>query len=129
MTTNRHPRKASIDAWIADTTLKIERECGSDWLYCSIDEVLNQVWKNVRLKSKVRGVTVDGVVHTFPEPLRVAPDREEIVYFLCPTEISRELWLGSIDDLNYMKEGLCHSTREAAEAHRKALIAVNGGVE
>jgi hypothetical protein len=130
MTANIHPHKAIIDAWTADTTLEIERYKLHDasWERSSVGEVFHfNGWK-FRIKPKMRSVTVDGVNYEFPEPMRVAPEIGEDFYLACMKSTCRR-WGGGDEQSFWLKAGFCHLTKEAAEQHRRALLAVNGGVE
>lgn len=63
-----------------------------------------------------------------PEPMRVAP-AVNTTYWAALIDSSWELtdkwvWSGDHTDLMNLKSGLCHATREAAELHARALIAL-----
>lgn len=64
-----------------------------------------------------------------PEPMRVAPAKGTEYWLVSPTgrEIWRYFWSGDSADHQWLESGLCHATKEAAEAHRRALILVSGG--
>lgn len=64
-----------------------------------------------------------------PEPMRVAP-AEGTEFWLVATLDDRPVkttWRSLFTELGWLKHGVCHLTKEAAETHRKALILVSGG--
>lgn len=64
------------------------------------------------------------------EPMRVAP-QAGAYYYVATTEYQelcyQSRWDGDSQDHARLARGLVHLTREAAEAHARALIAVSGG--
>ena len=63
-----------------------------------------------------------------PEPLRVAPEMGATFWLVLMTyETSRFEWVDNRVGRDWLKRGLVHSTQEAAEQHRRALILVSGG--
>lgn len=64
-----------------------------------------------------------------PEPMRVAPpmDTHYWVVDIFAVALSRLSWAGNPADARWLKFGMCHLTKEAAEQHHKALILVSGG--
>lgn len=61
-----------------------------------------------------------------PEPLREAPapGTEYFVATLSSEDLATPLWDSDHHDLRWLKWGLVHLTREAAEIHRRALISL-----
>jgi hypothetical protein len=67
---------------------------------------------------------------THPEPLREAPEPGAELYRAAPDISSRYaliLWRGLDHQAQWMRDGLVHSTQEAAIAHGKALAGVSDG--
>lgn len=64
-----------------------------------------------------------------PEPMRVAPDDGAEYWVATPLGacVYNNFWHGSPADKRWLKHGACHVAKEAAEAHRRALILVSGG--
>ena len=65
---------------------------------------------------------------THPEPLREAPEPGAELYRAAPDISSRYaliLWRGLDHQAQWMRDGLVHSTKEAAIAHGKALAWVS----
>jgi len=65
----------------------------------------------------------------FPEPMRVAPAVGTHYWIVSVSEefSYSSTWAGDKSDFYCLERGLCQSTKEAAELHRKALILVSGG--
>lgn len=63
------------------------------------------------------------------EPMRVAPAMGTAVWLVCihTDPPFRYSWSGNATEQRWLKLGICHLTKEAAEQHRKALILVSGG--
>ena len=64
-----------------------------------------------------------------PEPMRVAPAVGAHYWIVSVSEETpySSTWAGDKSDFYCLGWGLCQSTKEAAETHRKALILVSGG--
>jgi hypothetical protein len=123
-----HPHKEIIDAWTADTSIEIEKKVGLYWTQLSHPATaITDPNGEFRIKPKMRSVTVDGVKYEWPEPMRVAPERGTCVYFAYMDFVSIESWNFCITDNYRLRLQMCHGTKEGAEAHRRALIAVSGG--
>ena len=97
------------------------------WIPISGQAALNQVAYNTHLKFRVKPKTIRIGDYDVPEPMRVAPGDSEIFYM--PAILSGSLytarrWGDFQDQQAQLAAGLCHSTREAAELHAKALISL-----
>ena len=128
----QHPHKEIIDAWTADTSIEFEElvvlSDGSKlWVNIAIESVIKRQQDTFRIKPKTRSITVDGVKYEWPEPMRVAPLCDTTVYFTNPLVVITDTWLGVQRDHKRLELRLCHATKEGAEAHRRALVAVSGG--
>jgi len=79
----------------------------------------------VRRKQKM--LSING--HEFPEPMQVAPKNGESYWLANPADIAPNKQVWNSDDLDkmWLSSGLCHSTREAAEAHHRAIILASVG--
>lgn len=76
-----------------------------------------------RFRLKPRTITING--HEVPEPMRVAP--KWIAGYYMPdlidsTYVATSYWGDDKYDEERLARGLCHLTREAAEAHARALL-------
>lgn len=80
---------------------------------------------NIRRKQK----TIRIGAMEIPEPMRVAPEvgAEYWMPAMRSSAVSNDCWCGVPTDMRRLNYGICHATREAAEAHRRALIMVSGG--
>ena len=128
-----HPHKEIIDAWTADTSIEIEMiEDNGVTNRVLIGDVIALEGCELegctfRVKPKMRSVTVDGVKYEWPEPMHVAPLCDTTVYFTSLLAVITDAWLDVQQDNKRLELRLCHATKEGAEAHRRALIAVSGG--
>ena len=123
MTTLRKHRHADlIRRWLDDDSLIIEILDGDEWRYCGLP-----AWQEnckYRIKPKM---TKCGELE-FPEPMRVAPAIGTTYWAvqIDGTAAITEEWTWACDDQDRraLNRGLCHATKEAAEQHAKALIAL-----
>lgn len=72
---------------------------------------------------KPRTITING--HEVPEPMRVAPSDGTVYYmpdWSNPCLFTSTRWASDSYDRHRLAYGICHATREAAEAHAKALL-------
>jgi hypothetical protein len=129
----QHPHKEIIDAWTADTSLEIEfyEPSLSKWFPSDLRALTAEAYaeQKFRIKPKTRSITVDGVLYEWPEPMRVAPEFGT-AYWVISTYQNRVYgvsWTNCDYDKEAMKIGYMQATKEGAEAHRRALIAVSGG--
>lgn len=127
MTTNPHPHAAILKAYADDMMIEIEGYFGTRWAPANISVVTaNLTDSQFRIKPKMRSITVNGVEHKFPEPMKDAPESEH--FFIGGYhEVIESRWGDSVWQKAALKAGFCQATREGAEAQRRALIAVNGG--
>ncbi len=96
----------SVAGWIAQISLYPDR-----W----------QVRRKPR-KIKIGDMEID-------PPMRVAPPAGTKYWKVVPTNHAADEidWRGDALDRIWLDSGMCHATKEAAEAHRRALILVSGG--
>ena len=79
------------------------------------------------LKYRLKPRTITREI-THPEPLRESPENGDELYRAAPEISSRYdlvLWLGVYYHSKWLRDGLLHSTKEAAIAHGKALAGVS----
>lgn len=63
-----------------------------------------------------------------PEPMRVAPEPDTAYYvpsFMSKHWVTDYLWEGDSADMLFLASGLAHTTRDAAEAHARAVISLS----
>lgn len=96
--------------------------CGPDyvWVICEYPDS----WTVRRKPRTIRIGDID-----VPPPMRVAPAMGTAVWLVCihtdpPYSYS---WSGNTTEQGWLKLGICHLAKEAAEQQRKALILVSGG--
>lgn len=68
--------------------------------------------------------------YEYPEPERFTPPFETLYWYPAITQESKvytACWNGGTTDTRLLKRGLVHLTREAAEAHARAIILAGGG--
>ena len=124
----KHPHKAIIDAWTADTSIEIEMiDSNGRTKKALVGDVMALEGCKFRIKPKMRSVTVDGVKYEWPEPVLVAPEYGVVVHYTHTTAVSSERWTCNDFDKSRLRLQMCHATKEGAEAHRRALVAVSGG--
>jgi hypothetical protein len=85
---------------------------------------------NIEYRRKPRTINING--YEVPKPLRDAPIKNSKYWIASITDAdgsdsilngSLEIrWDGDSSDLLWLKNGLCHSTKEAAELHSEALL-------
>jgi hypothetical protein len=128
----KHPQQEILQAFALDTSVEIEgSRNGGMWYTTSIDSVIFYPERAFRLKPKERCVTIDGVEFKFPEPLRVAPEVGTTVYVISVMHgVTAYCYGVQFKGLDYaIKAGFCQATEAGAEAQRRAIIALTGGVE
>ena len=79
----------------------------------------------IQYRRKPRTINING--HKVPEPMRAAPKLGEKYWFPSWDSLSECFadwydWEGDKGDLMRLSAGLCHPTKEAAEAHARALL-------
>jgi len=64
-----------------------------------------------------------------PAPMTTAPEIGSTVWITAPLEHkpAHGHWDGSDIEMLFLKRGLCHTSKENAQAHAEALILVSGG--
>lgn len=77
---------------------------------------------NVRIKPasmcKLAGVE-------FPKPMSAKPANGDVYYVASPQSVDQHTWRDDSADDEWLALRICHTTFEAAEAHSKAMRAVN----
>lgn len=77
-----------------------------------------------RFRIKPETINING--HEVPAPLREAPAVGVEYWLGDPTMTNHterpQTWLDDTQDIIWLARGLCHSTKEAAQAHARALL-------
>ncbi len=106
------------DAW----TVEALRWHDQEWIPMDLPHLYD--WMEYRLIPKRKMMHLNGV--EFPAPEREAPEDRTHLYVPAPLEEYLVLpfrWMNYDIDKILLKRGLVHLTREAAEAHAKAMLA------
>ncbi|HAT1527740.1 TPA: hypothetical protein PC505_001058 [Morganella morganii] len=71
---------------------------------------------------KPRFIDING--HQVPEPERELPDNDDLLWIADITQptAARLMWTGHPSDILMLERGILHLTKEAAEAHKSALL-------
>lgn len=80
----------------------------------------------VKYRIKPRTITVNGF--EVPEPMRETPEIGSQYWIATTTSQSLAgdvVWDADIADLLWLSRGICHSTKEAAIAHAKAMLGID----
>jgi len=98
------------------------RRFGDDtWNICGTHPLWNLEWE---FRRKPKTININGFI--FPEPMREAPAFGTTYYYASTVAIlyinNPLTWTGSDFDMELLRRGVCHLTREASEIHTNALI-------
>lgn len=119
-----HKHADMIRRWLDDNSLEVEWKKGDTWSLLSPNTITWDEECDYRFKSKMIKVGE----YSFPEPMRVAPAIGTTYWAvqIDGTAAITEEWTWACDDQDRraLNRGLCHATKEAAEQHAKALIAL-----
>ena len=103
----------------------LRKDCVGEWVAYLAFDLQDALFDEVVIRLKPRTITRE---ITHPEPLREAPEPGAELYRAAPDISSRYaliLWRGLDHQAQWMRDGLVHSTQEAAIAHGKALAWVS----
>lgn len=80
-----------------------------------------------RFRRNPKTITINGI--EVPEPMRVDPKYKEVYWVASVSYNCAQscVWRSDDVDKKWLASGLIHSTKEAAEQHRRALILASGG--
>ena len=75
-----------------------------------------------RIRKKPKTINING--YEVPEPIREEPNCNDVVWVtsVVNDEIQSVQWYGMEVDYKNLKNGLLHTTKEAAQMHREALL-------
>ena len=128
MSKQEHPY-AQVLRWIADGEQIEWRHTFGIWEAINADVLLTALAGPHtvgvdRFRLKPRTINING--HEVPEPMRVAPAVEDSYYVPDINDPASPslgfLWGDTLFDRYRLDSRLCHATREAAEAHARALL-------
>lgn len=120
-------KHAEILRAIADG-LEVEGKTGGQWIKATATyNPLSHYYLEWRIKPRM---IVCGK-HSWPEPMREAPADGCKFYIASPSwsviPVNHFTWCSNRSDHIPLERGMCHSTKEAAEQHARALIAISQG--
>lgn len=127
---------AAVAAGLEPVVVQSRRDSADPWeTHCTGADGMTTCGFKPEFETRIkpRTVTVAGV--ELPEPLRVAPKYNEVVWLFNPyyqagdEGCARWLWTSSKVDKRYLESGLLHSTREAAEKWREFLLSMTRSKE
>lgn len=115
--------------WIADGETVELLDGHSGWMVGDARTLLSIILKREAkpedFRLKPRTISING--HEVPEPMRVKPafGAKYYVPYLqvaCENPFDELTWYAEDGDRFRLNLGICHATREAAEAHARALL-------
>ena len=127
MNGKHHPHAELIKQMVDDDTLRATY--GDGWHECGADSVRfypTRDWHLVPPKPKTITIVANGKTYELPEPMRVAPAMD-VKYFVPDfTDVNYYIWRGYKSELCWLSVGVCHATREAAQAWVDAMAEIRG---
>lgn len=123
----KHPHAELIKQMVDDDSLRVTYgiedttyEAMSVLVYPEYD------WRLVPPKPKTITIVANGKEYVLPEPMRVAPAMD-VKYFVPDfTDVNYYIWRGYKSELCWLSVGICHATREAAQAWVDAMADIRG---
>ena len=125
----KHPHADLLMQLIEDTTLEVEVLVGvNEWGYTTRGHVFHDPSKTSHYRLKPQPIKKPYIKigqRWVPEPMREEPVAGTRCYVIACTmlqdSVFKTQWRGCSFDKTYLKSGVCHLTREAAEQHFAAL--------
>ena len=128
MSKQEHPYAEILRAIADGEEVQYLNKFFNEWMNVSHISTLRFIYEEkfepeyIRIKPQT--INING--YEIPEPMRVAPPTSTLVYIANPadTELATQFYAGgAIGPMTLCFEsGLCHSTKEAAVLHAKALL-------
>ena len=123
----KHPHADLIKQMVDDDTLR------ATYTGCACPCDLNTVyaypkydWRLVPPKPKTITIMANGKTYELPEPMRVAPVRGTEFFFQGAKAVGSYSWRKDECDMDWLAWGVCHATREAAQAWVDAMAEIRG---
>ena len=127
MNGKRHPHAELIKQMVDDDTLR------ATYTGCACPCDLNTVyaypkydWRLVPPKPKTITIVANGKTYELPEPMRVAPELDKTYYLQLTIETASYSWKNDETDKQWLSDGICHATREAAQQWVTAMAEIRG---
>jgi len=126
MTTPRkHEHAEMIRQWLADDSLKVEYFDDQLGIWSAVENRNPSWYEHANYRFKTKMIKCGDL--EFPEPMRVAPEVGDDYWRVCldyDIYAKKYTWSDCDWDKVALKRGIYHKTKEAAEAHARALIAL-----
>ena len=124
-----HPHAELIKQMVDDDTLRATY--GDGWHECGADSVIfypTRDWRLVPPKPNTITIVANGKTYELPEPMRLAPRERGDAYYLCTTSgnVEANEWTNHEIEVEFLEQGVCHATREAAQAWVDAMAEIRG---
>jgi hypothetical protein len=105
----------------------MQRMLASEWHDCTMGEALEWLGKDfmrghIRIKPQVM-CELAGV--QYPMPMTEVLNYGDDYYVASPQGVDQHTWRNDCLDVEWLALHICHATKEAAQAHSRALHAVN----
>lgn len=119
---------ADILRAIADGETEFEQSVGTVWYPLSISNALISIAAasgNTANAYRIKPKTININGYEVPEPMRIAPAASTTYWrtaLFNTNWASRYEWANDDMDNRWLKLGICHLNKEAAELHHKALL-------
>ena len=125
----KHPHAELIKQMVDDDSLRVTYgiedttyEAMSVLVYPEYD------WRLVPPKPNTITIVANGKTYELPEPMRLAPRERGDAYYLCTTSgnVEANEWTNHEIEVEFLEQGVCHATREAAQAWVDAMAEIRG---
>ena len=123
----KHPHAELIKQMVDDDSLRVTYgiedttyEAMSVLVYPEYD------WSLVQPKPNTITIVCNGKTYELPEPMRVAPEVDMTYYLQLTKETESYWWKNDETDKKWLSDGICHATREAAQAWVDAMSEIRG---
>ena len=118
-----HPQ-ADILRAIADGK-QIQYRYSSGWIDTGYIDILGLLYNKVDCQFRIKPKTININGIEVPEPMREEPKKGTQVWvadLMNAGEVTCTSWYSGVAHKDYLKNGLCHLTEEAATIHANALL-------
>ena len=126
----KHPHAELIKQMVDDDTLLAEcsKRPGEHYKLNSVVAYSDHDWHLVQPKPNTITIVANGKTYELPEPMRLAPRERGDAYYLCTTSgnVEANEWTNHEIEVEFLEQGVCHATREAAQAWVDAMAEIRG---
>ena len=123
----RHPHADLIKQMVDDDTLRATcTKWTGDFEVITVLGNQHEDWRLVPPKPKTITIVANGKTYELPEPMRVAPVRGTEFFFQGGKAVGSYSWRKDECDMDWLAWGVCHATREAAQAWVDAMAEIRG---